>query len=93
MKPRRRADIAELRSRLTHLHETASWLSSHAGLGAELRLVLAAQGAPSWPPAEDLSWRSWVERYGDEEARGLVAAIDELLEEMLAGAKAGEGTT
>ena len=43
--------------------------------------------------AEDLSWRSWVERYGDEEALGVVAAIDELLDEMLARAKAGEGTT
>ena len=93
MKRRRCADIAELRSRLTRLHETASWLSNHAGLGAELRLVLAAQGSPTWPPAEDLAWRSWVERYGDEEARGLVAAIDELLDEMLARAQGGEGTT
>ena len=93
MKRRRRADVAELRTRLTRLRETASWLTDHAGIGGELRLVLAEQGSPSWPPAEDLSWRSWVERYGDEEARGLVAAIDELLEEMLARAKAGEGTT
>ena len=92
MKPRRRADIAELRTRLTRLHETASWLSNHAGIGAELRLVLAAQGSPTWPPAEDLSWRRWVERYGDAEARGLVAALDELLEEMCARAQAGAGT-
>ena len=93
MKRRRRADIAGLRTRLTRLRETASWLTDHAGIGGELRLVLAEQGSPTWPPAEDLSWRSWVERYGDEEARGLVAAIDELIDEMLARAKAGEGTT
>ena len=85
--------LADLQARLTRLRETASWLTNHAGIGGELRLILIAQGSPTWPPAEDLAWRSWVERYGDEEARGLVAAIDELLEEMLAGAKAGEGTT
>ena len=93
MKRRRRADIAGLRTRLTRLRETASWLTNHAGIGGELRLILAAHGSPSWPPAEDLSWRSWVERHGDDEALGLVAAIDELLEEMLARAEAGGGTT
>ena len=64
-------------------------LQCHAHLGRELREALVEAGSPVWKPAEDLSWRSWVERYGDEEARGLVAAIDELLVEMVAGSESG----
>jgi hypothetical protein len=88
---RRRARLAELRARLAHLRETAAWLAGHAAIGRELRRTLAAAGSPTWRPAEDLSWRTWIERQGDEQARRLLAAIDELLEERSARGAAGEG--
>jgi hypothetical protein len=82
---------SELRARLARLRETSGWLRNRAGIGCELRTLLAKAGSPTWRPAEDLSWRSWIERQGDEEARGLLAAIDELLEEMVTkDAAAGE---
>jgi hypothetical protein len=87
---RRRLRLAELRARLTRLRQTSDWLASHAALGAALRADIAAAGSPTWRPSEDLSWRAWIEREGDEEARARVAAIDELLEEMVARAAAAE---
>jgi len=51
--------------------------------------AIAEQGSPTRKPAENLSWRTWIEREGDEEARELPAVIDELLDEMAARAKAG----
>jgi hypothetical protein len=87
---RRRPRLSELRARLARLRKTSDWLTSHAALGAALRADIAAAGSPTWRPCEDLSWRRWVEREGDEEVRSRVAAIDELIEEMVARAKAGD---
>ena len=87
---RGRPRLAELGERLAHLRQTSDWLASHAALGAALRAGLAAAGSPTWRPCEDLSFRSWIEREGDEEARGQLAALDELLEEMAARAEAGQ---
>jgi hypothetical protein len=81
----RRARLADLQARLTRLRESASWLTGHAAIGRELRSDLAKAGAATWRPAEDLSWRTWVERYGDEYARAFIAVLDELLEERAAG--------
>ena len=66
-------------------------LQCHAKLGRELREALAEAGSPVWTPAEDLFWRTFIEPGGDN-ARALIAAIDELLEEMRARAQAGAGT-
>ena len=63
-------------------------LQCHAHLGRELREALVEAGSPAWTPAEDLSWRAWIERFGDY-ARALIAAIDELLVEMVAGSESG----
>jgi hypothetical protein len=77
---RPRPRLAELRARLAKLRETATWLALHAGLGRDLRRFLAEEGSPTWTPSEDLSWRRWIERHGDDEARQLLAAIDAELE-------------
>ena len=89
MRRRRRPRLAELQARLTRLRQTSSWLVSHAAFGAALRADIAAAGSPTWRPCEDLSWRTWVERQGDEEARRQLAALDELIDELIAEAQAG----
>jgi len=66
-------------------------LQCHAKLGRELRQALVDAGSPVWTPAEDLFWRTFIEPGGDN-ARALIAAIDELLKEMRARAQAGAGT-
>jgi len=92
--PRRRPRLAELQKRLARLRETTTWLDGQAGMGREMRLTLARWGSPTWRPCEDLCWRRWIEREGDEEARMLLVAIDELLDELLAKRVGeGEGTT
>ena len=63
-------------------------LQCHAHLGRELREAFVEAGSPAWTPAEDLSWRAWIERFGDY-ARALIAAIDELLVEMVAESESG----
>jgi hypothetical protein len=63
----------------------------HARLGAELRKILSERGIPAWKPAEDLSYRSWIEAHDDEDARALLAAVDELLDERRAEIEAREG--
>jgi hypothetical protein len=90
VKQRSPLQIAELQARLSCLRETSAWLASHATIGRELRLNLAAAGSPTWSPAEDLSWRSWVACCGDDNARELLAAIDELLEERAAELGVGD---
>ena len=95
-RPRRRPQLPGLRARLARLRKTCDYLVSHAELGADLRAAIAAAGSATWTPAEDLSWRTWIERQGDEEARRQLAAldalIDRLVEEITAReAAAGEG--
>jgi len=76
--------VAQLRARLERLRDSCQYLQTHAGLGRELRQAISEAGSPVWRPAEDLRWREWIERQGDEYAQGLLAAIDELLEERAA---------
>lgn len=81
---RRQPRPAELRERLARVQRTAAWLASHARLGRELRLHLAEAGSPTWTPAEDLSWRRWIERQGDDYAQLLLAELDAALDARLA---------
>ena len=83
-RPRRRPQLPGLRARLARLRKTCDYLVSHAELGADLRAAIAAAGSATWTPAEDLSWRTWIERQGDEEARRQLAALDELIDRLVA---------
>jgi hypothetical protein len=80
----RRLRPTELRARLDRLRESCAWLTTRAGLGRQLRLSLESAGSPTWKPCEDLSWRTWIERQGDEYARTFLMAIDEILDERMA---------
>jgi hypothetical protein len=79
-----------LRSRLEDLQDRASWLRTHAALGRGLRLALEEWGAPAWRPCGDLSFRSWTAVHGGEEARLLLALLDEALERRAAEIAARE---
>jgi hypothetical protein len=79
-----------LRSRLGALREKAGWLQLHAELGRDLRRALEEAGAPAWKPAEDLSFRGWIEAHGDELARQKLIALDEALDAELAELEARE---
>jgi hypothetical protein len=79
---------AVLRGRLDELRDKSAWLKLHAELGRDLRLGLEAAGVAAWKPAEDLSFRTWIEERCDEQARQRLIALDEALdaecEELLA---------
>jgi hypothetical protein len=83
-KARQRPRPEALRSRLDLLRERAGCVAAHARLGRDLRRILTEWGLPTWKPAEDLSYRRWIEVKGDEGARLLLAAIDEALEKRWA---------
>jgi len=76
--------VSHLRGRLERLRDTCLYLQCNAKLGRELRRMLSEAGSPVWTPAEDLSWRTWIGRHGDENARALLAEIDTMLEERAA---------
>lgn len=80
----------ELRRRLERLRELLEWLVLHAELGESLRRDCAALGVPAWAPAEDLSFRTWIEEHGSEEARDLLAALDAALDRRIAEIEARE---
>lgn len=82
---------SELRQRLARLRAKAAWLGLHASLGRALRRSLVEAGAATWKPSEDLSWRRWIERCGDDQARELLVAVDEMLEKRAAGLEAAGG--
>ena len=90
MRTPRRPRPEALRGRLDRLRERAVYVAAHARLGRELRRMLSEQGLPTWKPAQDLSYRRWIEANGDEEARTFLAAIDEVLEERWAAIKERE---
>jgi len=79
-----RLTTLELRARLEQLRSTLAYLRAHADLGAQLRPLLAEAGSAVWTPAEDLSWRRWIVRCGDELARALLAEFDACLEQRAA---------
>ena len=79
-----------LRGRLGALRDKACWLKLHAELGRDLRLALESAGAPAWRPAEDLSFRTWIEAHGGEVARQMLIALDEALDAEYAELQARE---
>lgn len=79
-----RLTMPELRARLEELRRALADVRVHADLGAQLRFLLAAAGAAVWAPAEDLSWRRWIVRHGDELARAVLADFDACLEQRAA---------
>ena len=83
--------VSQLRGRLERLRDSCLYLQSNAKLGRELRRMLSEAGSPVWTPVEDLGWRAWIGRHGDEDAHALLAVIDTMLEERAAEhAAAGE---
>ena len=84
---RARCSASDLLARLARLRSACQWLRLHAELGGELREALNAAGSPTWAPAEDLSWRRWIEGQGDEHAQLLLAAFDAELEARAAQMK------
>lgn len=81
---------AELRTRLSRLRELTAWLLLHAELGEQLRRDCEALGIPAWTPAEDLSFRTWIEASGGEEARLLLVELDAALDRRIAELRAKE---
>ena len=79
-----RFTMPELRVRLEELRRAQTDVRAHADLGAQLRPLLAEAGSAVWTPAEDLSWRRWIVRCGDELARALLAEFDACLEQRAA---------
>ena len=87
-RPGQGLELVELQARLERLRQESAWLRGHAAFGAQLRRLLAAAGSATWKPCEDLSFRRWIERQGDEQARELLCAIDVMLEQLAAKAAA-----
>ena len=79
---------AELRLRLAVLRERAGTLATWAELGAFARELVARRGSPTWPPCEDLTWRTWTRLHGDAGAREVLSLIEQ---ELSAAGLADEG--
>ena len=79
-----RLTTLELRARLEQLRSTLAYLRAHADMGAQLRPLLAEAGSAVWAPSEDLGWRRWIERHGDELARAVLEVFDACLEQRAA---------
>jgi len=56
-----------------------------AVVGAGIRSRLAEHGSPTWGPADDHSWREWIEFQGDTYARRLLKELDELVHRKFPG--------
>ena len=54
-------------------------------VGASIRFWLAEHGLPTWRPADDHSWREWIELQGDTYARRLFKELDELVHRKFPG--------
>jgi len=76
--------LDQLRARLERLRDSCQYLEMHAGLGREMRESIVAAGSRTWRPAEDLVWREWIAREGDEYARLLLQALDDEFEKRAA---------
>jgi hypothetical protein len=76
--------MPEPRARLEQLRRALADLRAHADMGAQLRPLLAAAGSAVWAPSEDLGWRRWIERCGDELARAVLEEFDACLEQRAA---------
>jgi hypothetical protein len=79
------APPVKLRERWDRL-ELVRWV------GAQMRTLLLKHGCEVWPACQDLYWRGWIQRYGDEEARMFLAGFDEALAERVAKIEAKANT-
>ena len=66
-----RREVAERQER------DPEWQRQKAMVGAEIRSRLAEHGSPTWEPAEDHTWREWIEFQGDAFARCFLGDLDE----------------
>ncbi len=64
---------------------TPKWQRQKAMVGAEIRARLAEHGSPTWEPAEDHTWREWIEFQGDAFARRFLKDLDEVVQRMNPG--------
>ncbi len=89
MSPRHQ-QVDSLRARLARVRKDCDFLRFHAGLGRQVRELLASLGSPTWRPDQDTSWCTWIEREGDEQAQDLLEAFDIALQARAARIVAGE---
>lgn len=64
--------MVELRQRCDHLVGICM-------IGVGLRQMLAEQGSPTWAPAQDHTWLSWIEEHGDARAHELLEVVYQAL--------------
>ena len=74
-----RRDVGKRRER------DPEWRRQKAKVGAEIRCRLAAHGSPTWEPADDHTWREWIEFQGDAFARRFLRDLDEMAHRMTPG--------
>ena len=71
-----RREVAERQGR------DPEWQRQKAMVGAEIRARLEEHGSPTWEPAEDHTWREWIEFQGDALARCFLRDLDEVAHRM-----------
>ena len=74
-----RREVAEWQERDPELQR------QKAMVGAEIRSQLAEHGSPTWEPAEDHTWREWINLWGDAFARRFLKDLDEVVQRMNPG--------
>ena len=74
-----RREVAESQER------DPEWQRQKAMVGAEIRARLAEHGSPTWEPADDLTWREWIEFQGDAFARRILRDLDEAVHRVNPG--------
>ena len=75
-----RREVAE------RMEQDPEWQRQKAMVGAEIRARLDEHGSPTWAPAEDHTWREWIEFQGDAFARRFLKDLDEVVQRMNPGA-------
>ena len=71
-----RREVAESQER------DPEWRRQKAMVGAEIRARLEEHGSPTWEPADDHTWREWIEFQGDAFARRFLKDLDEVVHRM-----------
>jgi len=73
------------REALEGLGQNSEWKRQQAVVGVSIRSRLAEHGSPTWGPADDHSWREWIEFQGDAYARRLLKDLYELVHRRFPG--------
>lgn len=71
-----RREVAE------RMEQDSEWQRQKAMVGAEIRARLAEHGSRTWEPAEDHTWREWIEFQGDAFARRFLKDLDDVADGM-----------